>query len=148
MPAKTAGTSREKAPAPAASRPSRRRRSTKPAPLQTFAEATGSRDFVPRGPEDEQQGRKSFYIRQGTIERLKATSAGIQHRAYDTELADRAPESMSAAADEAINALCTFYENTLNNGEEFPRRHRLPPGPSFQGAARGAAKRSAQRAED
>jgi hypothetical protein len=110
--------------------------------LQTFAQHTGARPFTVREPGDEKLQSRSFQIPIGVVQRLRATADGVQHRVYDTELQDETPDSISAFVVEAFDALCTFYEDALNNGQEFRRVRRLPPGPGKTGAQRGADKRS------
>jgi hypothetical protein len=114
--------------------------------LQTFAEHTGSRPFTPRAASDEARQIRSFSLDTGLVERLRATADGIQHKAYGTDLENSVPQSIAALAAEGIEAACTYYENILNNGEEFRRVRKLPAGPSRDGAQRGAAKRAAKRA--
>jgi hypothetical protein len=114
--------------------------------LQTFAHAIGSREPSIQGAADSEKTMRSFNVRVATVERLRATLALIGHRAYGTELAATAPDSLAAMADEALNAACTYYENLLNDGQEAPRIIRLPPGPSPIAAQQGAAKRAARRA--
>lgn len=115
--------------------------------LVTFAEATGLRWPKRRGPGDDKMVMRSFNLDTATIERLKATVRMIQHKTYGTELADQVPMTMNAAAREAINGWCSSYETLLNGGREAPRITRLPPGPSPEGAVRGAEKRAAARAK-
>lgn len=111
-------------------------------PLQTFGEHTGSRPFPVLAETDEKLNTRSFQIPIGVVERLRATADAIQHRAYETELEDRIPDSISGLLVELINAGCTYYEDLFNNGQPFRRVRKLPPGPGRSGAQRGAARRS------
>ena len=129
----------------AASR-SRSRRAADAMPLQTLAQYIGARDYEPRGAVDDERATRSFHLPVGLIERAKATSTGVQHKAYDTDIGEIVPNSFSAFVGEAIAAACTYYENLLNGGKEFTRIGRLSPGPTREGAQRGANKRAAIRA--
>jgi hypothetical protein len=115
-------------------------------PLQTLAQAIGARDYQPRGDVDDERMTRSFHLRVGVIERAKAAATGVEHRAYGTPIEGDVPNSLSAFVEECIIAGCTYYENLFNGGEEFRRVGRLSPGPSHEGAQRGAAKRKAARA--
>jgi len=54
----------------------------------------------------------------------------MQARTYGTDLADRIPATLDDLVNEAIEAACTYYENLLNEGAEFPRQNvRLTTGP-------------------
>jgi hypothetical protein len=105
----------------------------------------GARPFEPRDDSDEKPLTRSFQLVVGVVERAKATADGIQHRTYDTALEGKVPGSLSALVTEALNAACTYYEDLLNNGQEFRRVRQLTRGPSAEGAVRGAAKRAAAR---
>jgi hypothetical protein len=118
-----------------------------PAPMQTFAEYTGATPFPVIDEGDEKLNTRSFQIPVGVVQRLRATADGIQHRAYDTDLEGKAPDSISGSVVEALDAWCSYYERLLNNGEPFRRVRRLPPGPGRSGAQRGAEKRSQTAAE-
>jgi hypothetical protein len=113
--------------------------------LRTLSDAMGARPFVPRDEGDDKPLTRSFQLVVGVVERAKATADGIQHRTYDTELEGKVPASLSALVTEALNVACTYYENTLNDGQEFRRVRQLTRGPSPEGAIRGAAKRAAIR---
>ena len=117
-----------------------------PTATLTFSEFVGTRPFVPRSDDDQKIQGRSFQIPAGVVERVRATADGIQHMAYGTELEGRVPGSISGFVANALEAACTYWENQLNNGEEFRRVRRLPPGPSAEGAKRGADKRAALRA--
>lgn len=123
-----------------------RRGATAEMALQTFAQAVGARSFEPHGDADNDGVPRSFHLTVGDVERAKATADGVQHRAYGTQIEDDIPHSLSAFITEAIRAACTYYEDLLNNGEEFRRIRNLSRGPSPEGARRGAAKRAANRA--
>jgi hypothetical protein len=116
-----------------------------PMPLRTLAQALDAHPFEPHGEADNDPLTRSFHLRVGVVERAKATSDGIQHRAYGTELEDNIPQSLAAFVTEALEAACTYYERLLNDGKEFRRVRSLSPGPSPEGARRGAAKRAAAR---
>jgi hypothetical protein len=91
------------------------------------------------------QVTRSFYLQKSTIARLQAAFAGIKHAEYDTAIEGEVPGSLSALADEALNAAAHYYENLLNGGERFREVTRLSPGPTAAGAQRGAAKRAETR---
>lgn len=110
--------------------------------LQTLSQFLDARPFTPRSPSDEDPLTRSFQLVVGVVERAKATADGIQHRTYDTTLEGEVPASLSALVTEALNASCTYYENLLNNGEEFRRVRQLKRGPTAAGAQQGAQKRS------
>src|SRR5215469_16334702 len=114
--------------------------------LKTFAEHLGSRAYEPRGPQDDKRQIRSFSLPTGVVERLRATADGIQHMAYGTALEGKVPATIAGLAAEAFEAICSYYEEILNNGEEFRRVRKLPPGPSKEGARVGAEKRAATRA--
>ena len=111
-------------------------------PMQTFAQHTGARPYPVIDEGDEKLNTRSFQLPVGVVQRIRATADGIQHRAYETELEGQAPDSISGLVVEAFDAICTYYENLLNNGEPFRRVRKLPPGARPTGAARGALKRS------
>jgi hypothetical protein len=113
--------------------------------MLTLAEALDARMFEPRGEVDGKRLTRSFHLTVGDVERAKATAAGIQHRAYDTDIQDKVPGSLSAFITECIIAGCTYYEDLLNNGKEFRRVMQLTPGPSKEGARAGAEKRTQAR---
>lgn len=117
-----------------------------PDALKTFADFVGTRPFEPTGPADEKLQGRSFQLPVGVVERTRAAASGVEHRAYGTDLEDQVPGSVSAFVTEALMAACTYYENLFNGGQEFRRVHRLSPGPSKEGAQRGAEKRAAIRA--
>lgn len=134
--------------AAAAKRPGTASRSRPPAhpmPLKSLSEALGVRETVALGAVDTERMTRSFHLLVGTVERAKAAATGLEHRSYGTDLWHNSPHSVSAFVEEAILAACTYYENLLNDGQEFPRTGRLSPGPSEEGAARGARKRAAAR---
>jgi hypothetical protein len=151
MPPRTtaaAAAATEKAGTPAARKP-RAAAPRKPArgaeadsSMQTFAEHTGSRDFPVVAENDEKLNTRSFQLPIGVVERIRATADGVQHLGYGTELEGKAPDSISGLVTEAFNAICTYYEDLLNNGQPFRRVRKLSPGARPTGAARGAAKRS------
>lgn len=114
---------------------------------KTFAEHTGARPFPVLADSDEQLNTRSFQLPIGVVERIRATADGIQHRTYETLLEGEVPDSISGLVVEAFNAIATYYEDLLNNGEPFRRVRKLPPGARPSGAARGAAKRSGIAAE-
>jgi hypothetical protein len=114
-------------------------------PLQTLAQAMGARDYQPRGDVDDERMTRSFHLRVGVIERARAASVGVEHKAYGTDIEGDVPNSFSAFVEEAIVAACTYYENLFNNGNEFRRTGPLAPGPTREGAQRGAAKRKRAR---
>lgn len=129
---------------PAARRRTTRSRGAVPsAELQTLAQALGVRDFQVRGAADEDKMTRSFHLPVGLVERARAASTGVEHRAYGTPIEDEVPNSFSAFVAEALAAACTYYEDLFNNGHEFKRTGRLSPGPTREGAVRGAAKRKA-----
>ena len=133
--------------APAARRPRARSRpdASDDAP-QTLAQFLGARDTADREADDSKTQTRSFPLLIKDVQRLRATADGIQHVTYQTPLQDEVPDSISGLLSEFIRAGCTYYENLLNNGEEFPRVRKLPPGPGRSGAQRGAAIRSEQAA--
>jgi hypothetical protein len=100
-----------------------------------------ARTFTVREAGDEDPVTRSFQLVVGVVERAKAVADGIQHRAYDTPLEGQVPGSLSALVTEALNVACTYYENLLNDGEEFKRVRRLKRGPTPEGAQAGAEKR-------
>jgi hypothetical protein len=114
---------------------------------QTFAEHTGARPFPVLADSDEQLNTRSFQLPIGVVERIRATADGIQHRTYETLLEGEVPDSISGLVVEAFNAIATYYEDLLNNGQPFRRVRKLPPGARPTGAARGAAKRAGIAAE-
>lgn len=114
-------------------------------PLQTFAEAVGAREYQPHGSVDDERMTRSFHLRVGVIERARAASVGVEHKAYGTDIEGSVPNSFSAFVEEAIVAACTYYENMFNGGKEFRRTGPLAPGPTREGAQRGAAKRKRAR---
>lgn len=111
-------------------------------PMQTFAEHTAARDFPVIADNDEKLNTRSFQLPIGVVERIRATADGVQHLSYGTELEGKTPDSISGLVTEAFNAICTYYEDLLNNGQPFRRLRKLSPGARPTGAARGAAKRS------
>jgi len=115
--------------------------------MQTLAEFLGARETVEREPNDLKTQTRSFPLAIGVVQRLRATADGITHRVYETPLQDEVPDSISGLLTEFIIAGCTYYEDLLNNGQEFPRVRRLAPGPGRSGAQRGAAIRSRQAAD-
>jgi hypothetical protein len=133
--------------APAARRPRARSRpgASDDAP-QTLAQFLGARDTADREADDSKTQTRSFPLLIRDVQRLRATADGIQHVTYQTPLQDEVPDSISGLLSEFIRAGCTYYENMLNNGQEFPRVRKLPPGPGRSGAQRGAAIRSEQAA--
>jgi len=114
-------------------------------PLKTFAQAVEARDYEPHGHVDDARMTRSFHLRVGVVERARAASVGVEHKAYGTPIEGDVPNSFSAFVEEAIVAACTYYENLLNGGKEFRRTGPLSPGPTREGAQRGAAKRRKQR---
>ena len=116
------------------------RRTADKMPLQTLAQFMDA-DYEPRGHADDVRMTRSFHLRTGVVERARAASTGVQHKAYDTQIADEIPKSFSAFVEEAIISACRYYEQLLNGGKEFTRTGRLSPGPTREGAARGAEKR-------
>jgi len=132
-------------PTRSAQRPGSRAAAGEPMPMLTLTQAVGARAFESRGDADNKPLTRSFHLTVGDVERAKATSDGVQHRAYGTDIEDEVPRSLSAFITEAIRAACTYYENLLNDGQEFRRIRNLSPGPSPEGARRGAAKRAAAR---
>ena len=144
-PAAGSGTKADQA--PAARRPRARSRpdASDDAP-QTLAQFLGARDTADREADDSKTQTRSFPLLIKDVQRLRATADGIQHVTYQTPLQNEVPDSISGLLSEFIRAGCTYYENLLNNGEEFPRVRKLPPGPGRSGAQRGAAIRSEQAA--
>jgi hypothetical protein len=132
-------------PARAARKPAARRSAAAPESIRTLAQMVGARGFESHGEADNQGLTRSFHLTVGDVERAKATSDGVQHRAYGTAIEDDIPKSLSAFVTEAIRVACTYYEDLLNDGQEFRRIRNLSPGPSPEGARRGAAKRAASR---
>ena len=133
--------------APAARRPRARSRPDASDDVpQTLAQFLGARDTADREADDSKTQTRSFPLLIKDVQRLRATADGIQHVTYQTPLQDEVPNSISGLLSEFIRAGCTYYENLLNNGEEFPRVRKLPPGPGRSGAQRGAAIRSEQAA--
>ena len=140
-----ASTGKPSSPRQAAARSRARGDQGEAAALKTLSEALGARPFQPRSDNDNDPLTRSFQLVVGVVERAKATADGIQHRTYDTPLEGQVPASLSAFVTEALAVACTYYENLLNNGEEFRRVRSLKRGPTPQGAAEGAAKRVATR---
>lgn len=128
-------------PAPAAT-PSIRLNAPEPPEMQTFREHTGARPYVARSENDDVLRARTFQLPIGVVERVRATSNGVLHRAYDTDIEDQVPENVSGFIMEAVEAACTYYEDLLNEGQEFKRVQRLSPGPGRSGAARGGQKRA------
>ena len=148
MPPRTTAATAESTGAPAA-RPRAAARKKPPAAapadiaaMETFAEHTGARPFPVVAETDEKLNTRSFQLPIGVVERIRATSDGVQHLGYGTDLEGKAPDSISGLVTEAFNAICTYYEDLLNNGQPFRRVRKLSPGARPTGAARGAAKRS------
>jgi hypothetical protein len=128
----------------ARSAPGRRSsRSQSPDQLRTLAQFMGARSYQARGEVDDERMTRSFHLPVGLIERARAASTGVEHRAYGTPIGEEVPNSFSSFVAEAIAAACTYYEDLFNGGEEFPRTGRLSPGPTRDGAIRGAQKRKA-----
>jgi hypothetical protein len=129
--------------------PSTRSAPRRPARMKTFSETVKARETTESGPKDKDMVTRSFLLPVGLVERVRATADGIQHRAYGTDLEGQVPRSVGGKdglVAEALAAICTYYENEFNNGEEFRRiRGSLTAGPSPEGARRGAAKRAAAR---
>jgi hypothetical protein len=152
MPPRTTAAAAESTGAPAARSRAAARKKQPPAdapaprdriaPMETFAEHTGSRPFPIVAASDEKLNTRSFQLPTGVVERTRATSDGVQHLGYGTDLEGKAPDSISGLVTEALNAICTYYEDLLNNGQPFRRVRKLSPGARPAGAARGAAKRS------
>lgn len=109
---------------------------------QTFGEFTGSRPYQPRSEVDDEIKSRTFQLPVGVVERIKAVYDGVPAKAYDSELEDRIPDTMSGFVVEAVEALSTYYEDLLNDGKEFRRVRRLRPGPGKSGAVRGGQIRS------
>jgi hypothetical protein len=132
---------------PARRRPAARRQADQEQEdvLRTLTQAMGARSFEPRGEADDKPLTRSFQLVVGVVERAKATADGIQHRTYDTALEGKVPGSLSALVTEALNVACSYYEDILNGGHEFRRVRQLTPGPSAEGAVRGARKRAEAR---
>lgn len=103
------------------------------------------RSVEPRSEADNQRLTRSFHLTVGAVERAKATADGIQHRAYGTDFEDEVPKSLSAFVTWCLELGCTFWEDAVNEGQEFRRIRNLSPGPSPEGARQGAAKRAAAR---
>jgi hypothetical protein len=112
-------------------------RTQRPRRLQTLAERVRARaskiTHTPVGsrwPDDADPGPRSFRVLGANLQRLQAAVHGSQARAYGTEFALRVPATLDEAVNEAIVALCTHYEDLLNEGQEFPRENvRLSTGP-------------------
>ena len=150
-PRKTGAAAPAEASEPAAvTTPSTRTSSGRTRRMRTFAEMVKTRPTTERGPKDNDTVTRSFLLPVGLVERVRATADGIQHRAYGTDLEDQVPHSVGGKdglVAEALAAICTYYENEFNNGEEFRRiRGSMTAGPSKAGARRGAAKRAAAHA--
>jgi hypothetical protein len=133
---------------PAAGRsrsPSRARAATAPLDFATFSEALGARPTEVTAPGDDKKTMRSFNLRVGEIERLKATLSMIQARTYGSDAEARMPRSLPELLEDMIAAGCTYWEDLLNGGQPARRIRQLRRGPSPQGAIEGAAKRKAAR---
>ena len=102
---------------------------TREARLLTLAQATKARPSE-TGPGEDEKVTRSFRIRKDILARLQGGLHGVQARSYGTPLADQVPASLGDFVDEALEAALTYYENMLNDGQEFDRSSvRLQPGP-------------------
>ena len=142
--AKSAGTPARGAQAPAAAA---RKAPAARKPMKTFAEHTGSRPAPVITDAEAKLQTRSFQLPIAVVERLRATSDGLTHVAYGSPLEGEVPDSISGMVVEALNAICTFYEDQNHEGLPFRRVRKLSPGARPTGAARGAAQRSRIAAE-
>jgi hypothetical protein len=136
---------------PASRRPSARTRGGRGAtddrpgtkmPLQTLAQAMGADGYHPNaGDLDGERMTRSYHLSVGVVEMARATSVGVEHKAYGTPIEDQVPHSVSAFVEECIRAGIKYYEDLFNDGKPFRRTGPLSPGPTREGAQRGAAKR-------
>lgn len=131
---------------PASRRPSARSRAGRGAtddmPLQTLAQAMGAVGYNPNaGDLDDEKMTRSYHLSVGAVELARATSVGVEHKAYGTPIEDQVPHSVSAFVEECIRAGCQYYQDLFNAGKPFRRTGPLSPGPTREGAQRGAAKR-------
>ncbi|WP_327591291.1 hypothetical protein OHA25_60165 (plasmid) [Nonomuraea sp. NBC_00507] len=85
---------------------------------------------------------RSFYLPVDLVERARACVPGVQAAVYGTPEEDEAPASVAQLVKVALERECQRLEDRFNDGKPFRRVYKkLQPGPSREGAERGAAKR-------